>query len=101
MKKDDPAPSDEAWLLRVHGRVQGVGFRDACIHAAWAAGLHGWVRNRRDGTVEMLVQGPPAALGRWRTDLRRLVPQARIDAIEDTPCAPDLALRGFERRPTE
>ena len=100
MQDGDPS-NEEAWLLRVHGRVQGVGFRDGCVHAALAAGLRGWVRNRRDGTVEMLVQGPPALLGRWRSGLRQLVRQARVDAIEDTPCAPDPALRGFERRPTE
>ena len=100
MQHDDPV-NDEAWLLRVHGRVQGVGFRDACVDAALAAGLCGWVRNRRDGTVEMLVQGPPALLGRWRSGLRQLVPHARVDAIEDTPCTPDPALRGFGRRPTE
>jgi acylphosphatase len=100
MQHGDSA-NEEAWLLRVHGRVQGVGFRDGCVDAAQAAGLRGWVRNRRDGTVEMLVQGPPAQLGRWRSGLRQLVPHARVDAIEDTPCAPDPALRGFERRPTE
>lgn len=100
MATDDPV-QDEAWLLRVHGRVQGVGFRDGCVDAALAAGLHGWVRNRRDGTVEMMVQGPPAALARWRSGLRRLVPHARVDAIEDTPGAPDPLLRGFARRPTE
>ena len=101
MTTSDESTRDEAWLLRVHGRVQGVGFRDACVDAVLAAGLHGWVRNRRDGTVEMLVQGPAAALGRWRSGLRQLVPQARVDAVEDTPVAPDPALRGFERRPTE
>ena len=100
MQNDDPHP-EEAWLLRVHGRVQGVGFRDGCVDAALAAGLRGWVRNRRDGTVEMLVQGPPAQLGRWRAALRQLVPHARVDAIDDTPCALDPALQGFERRPTE
>ena len=100
MKHDDPV-NDEAWLLRVHGRVQGVGFRDGCVDAALAAGLHGWVRNRRDGTVEMLVQGSPAALGRWRIGLRHMLPHARVDAIEDTPVATDPTLRGFVRLPTE
>jgi acylphosphatase len=99
MTANDPS-GDEAWLLRVHGRVQGVGFRDACVHAALDAGLAGWVRNRRDGTVELLVQGPPAALGRWRSSLRTLVPAARVDAVDDTPVARDAGLRGFERRPT-
>ncbi|MBP6368461.1 MAG: acylphosphatase, partial [Burkholderiales bacterium] len=43
--------------LRAHGRVQGVGFRDALVDAAILAGVDGWVRNRRDGSVEAWVQG--------------------------------------------
>ncbi|MFI4925964.1 MAG: acylphosphatase, partial [Vicinamibacteria bacterium] len=46
--------------LVVHGRVQGVGFRFAMVDAAM--GLAGWVRNRHDGTVEAMVQGPPEAV---------------------------------------
>ena len=49
-------------LLRVRGRVQGVGFRDACVEAARTRGLVGWVRNRRDGSVELLLAGDAAQL---------------------------------------
>ncbi len=42
----------------VHGRVQGVGFRAWIHHQAELHGLTGWVRNRRDGTVEALFSGP-------------------------------------------
>jgi acylphosphatase len=50
------------WLVRAHGQVQGVGFRYACVLQARALGLTGWVRNRRDGTVEALLQGPAAQI---------------------------------------
>jgi len=46
----------------VHGRVQGVWFRDSCRHEAEAAGVAGWVRNRPDGTVEAAFEGPAAAV---------------------------------------
>ncbi|HEX5769078.1 MAG TPA: acylphosphatase, partial [Burkholderiales bacterium] len=48
--------------LRISGRVQGVGFRYAMQAEAERRGLGGWVRNRRDGTVEALVHGDAAAL---------------------------------------
>lgn len=46
----------------VHGRVQGVFFRDSCRREANWAGVSGWVRNRSDGAVEALVEGEPAAV---------------------------------------
>ncbi len=42
----------------VHGRVQGVGFRAFVEYTAERLGLEGWVRNRRDGTVEAVFAGP-------------------------------------------
>jgi len=42
----------------IHGRVQGVGFRAWTHHQAELHGLKGWVRNRRDGTVEAVFSGP-------------------------------------------
>lgn len=46
----------------VRGRVQGVGFRYFVLRHAEVLGLAGWVRNRRDGSVEVLAAGPPGAL---------------------------------------
>jgi acylphosphatase len=46
----------------VHGRVQGVGFRAWVQHQAELRGLDGWVRNRRDGTVEAVFSGPGSAV---------------------------------------
>lgn len=45
--------------IHIHGRVQGVGFRAWTQHQAQLHGLQGWVRNRRDGTVEAVFSGPP------------------------------------------
>ena len=51
-----------ARLLRIAGRVQGVGYRDWLMREAQAHGLSGWVRNRRDGTVEALIAGEMPAV---------------------------------------
>ena len=46
--------------LKIKGAVQGVGYRDWAIAEAKARGLDGWVRNRSDGSVEVLIAGPNA-----------------------------------------
>ena len=46
----------------VRGRVQGVGYRQATRVTARALGLHGWVRNTREGTVELFAQGEDDAV---------------------------------------
>jgi acylphosphatase len=70
--------SIETRRLRVRGRVQGVGFRQGCVDAAAAFDVMGWVRNRLDGTVELLVQGPADALDRMQRWLAGGVPAARV-----------------------
>jgi acylphosphatase len=88
-------------LARVHGRVQGVGFREACVAQAQLLGLSGWVRNRSDGTVEVLVQGPDAALEAMLRWLHRGPPAARVSAVAAREAtAPVEGLVGFARRPT-
>ena len=61
-------------LIREHiifrGRVQGVGFRYQAMYASRTYGATGWVENLPDGSVEMEVQGTPAAIGKVLTHLR-------------------------------
>lgn len=62
--------------VRVEGRVQGVGYRAWVESTARAMGLTGWVRNRHDRSVEMVLQGPPEAVG----DMLRRCERGPLDA---------------------
>jgi len=83
--------------LRIHGRVQGVGYRWFARSAAQAASLVGWVRNLDDGTVQCEAQGPGAHLDRFAGELRRGPAFGRVDqvSIEEIP-AVTRAERDFE-----
>ena len=70
--------------LEVRGIVQGVGFRQSLAKRANALGLAGWVRNRRDGSVEALLYGDPAKLDLLKEWARRGPPLARVDAVKTT-----------------
>lgn len=65
----------------VHGVVQGVGFRWFAERTARALGLHGWVRNRADGTVETLAEGDEQAVGEYLARLRRGPLGSRVDDV--------------------
>lgn len=86
--------------LRIAGRVQGVHFRDSMIEVARAAGVAGWVRNRRDGDVEAWVQGAPDAVQRVVDWAWKGPPLARVERVEVAERPADAALAGFERRAT-
>ena len=77
--------------VAVRGRVQGVGFRWFVRERARALGLTGWVRNRQDGTVEVLAEGTDAALRELRTLLRAGPSGARVSEVEDQPTTPNIA----------
>jgi acylphosphatase len=62
--------------------VQGVGFRWFVIQRARRAGLRGWVRNRLDGAVECLAEGPRPALERLLEDLREGPGPALVSGVE-------------------
>jgi acylphosphatase len=80
--------------LTVHGRVQGVGFRAFVEHEAGQRGLEGWVRNRRDGSVEMLIAGDTLVLHDMIEVCRRGPAVARVERMEiEEANAGDLARR--------
>ena len=89
-----------ALRLVVRGRVQGVGFRYAMVEAATRHRVAGWVRNRRDGTVEALVQGEPAAVEAVLAWCRRGPPAARVEAVDSFAATPDAGLAEFSDAPT-
>ena len=78
----------------VHGLVQGVFFRDSTRRVARAHGVAGWARNRDDGTVEAVFEGPPAAVDALVEFAAEGPPDARVERIETYDEAPE-DLRGF------
>jgi acylphosphatase len=91
--------------VTIRGRVQGVGYRAFVAHQAMALGLQGWVRNRRDGSVEALFAGAANVVSDMVALCRRGPPYARVDALEEEPANSDtLNLRlmgeGFSVLPT-
>jgi acylphosphatase len=80
--------------LVVRGRVQGIGYRAFVEHAALKLGLAGWVRNRRDGSVEAVFAGAPEKLDAIIEACRHGPLGARVDALDQRDGgAGDLALR--------
>ena len=85
--------------VRITGRVQGVWYRGWTVDHARQLGLSGWVRNRRDGSVEAVFSGAEQAV-RAMIDLCRKGPPAALvsevaEQIETTPADP-----GFRQAPT-
>ncbi|HXX85772.1 MAG TPA: acylphosphatase [Casimicrobiaceae bacterium] len=67
--------------LLITGRVQGVGYRFAFADEARELRLQGWVRNRRDGSVEAIVAGPAAHVEAMIAWAHRGPPAARVAAV--------------------
>jgi acylphosphatase len=78
--------------IRVRGRVQGVGFRDALRVEALRLGVRGWVRNCADGSVQALLQGNDDAVEHLVQWARRGPPLARVRAMDE-----ETIERGFDR----
>ena len=91
--------ADTALRIVVTGRVQGVGFRAWTCGEARRRHIRGWVRNRRDGTVEALLIGPPDAIEAIVEACRRGPSSARVTEITRANAADDSSI-GFEEHPT-
>ena len=83
--------------LTIHGRVQGVFYRDWTVETARSLGLRGWVRNLPVGTVEAHVEGAHDAVERLIAAMRDGPPRAQVERIEQHPADPQ-GLETFERR---
>ena len=81
--------------ITITGRVQGVGYRDWVVDTGRRLGLAGWVRNRRDGSVEAHVQGPREACDAFVERCRQGPPSADVDRVVVTRAAFDPTLSGF------
>ena len=76
---------DEAAMVRITGRVQGVGFRAWTREEAERLGLTGWVRNEPDGSVLALLAGPPAGISQMLERFRHGPPGASVSGAERQP----------------
>lgn len=76
--------------VTIRGRVQGVGYRAWVEHEAVARGIEGWVRNRRDGSVEAVFAGAAEAVAAMIEACRRGPSSARVDAVNDEAAGPDM-----------
>ncbi|MGQ0752799.1 MAG: acylphosphatase [Betaproteobacteria bacterium] len=85
--------------LRISGHVQGVGFRMYVARKARELGLAGWVRNRRDGSVEAEIQGTPAAVDAMAAAARRGPSGSVVTGVKMS--GGNGQYQEFEVRPTE
>jgi acylphosphatase len=85
--------------LVISGRVQGVGFRHYTRLEARARGVSGWVRNRKDGTVEAMVHGPQEAVDALIEWTRHGPPSAKVTDVQVS--AGTGSYEGFDVRATQ
>jgi acylphosphatase len=83
--------------IRVHGRVQGVFFRDTVRGEAASRGVSGWVRNCADGTVEGVFEGDPDAVDALVEFCRSDPGHARVESVDVVSEEPE-SLAGFDVR---
>jgi acylphosphatase len=83
--------------LVIHGRVQGVFFRDSLRRLAERHGISGWARNTWEGTVEAVLEGEPDAVARVIEFAREGPDGARVERVDVGEEDPE-GLRGFQIR---
>jgi len=84
--------------ILVSGRVQGVSYRDFVVRTAHRLGLIGWVRNLRDGRVEMVAAGDEGAIGALVDACREGPPLARVEHVEAHAAEDEKPGKGFTKR---
>ena len=77
-----------AIAVTVHGRVQGVFFRDSCQQEAHDVGASGWITNQVDGTVSAVFEGTREAVDHMVQWARAGPPHADVDSVETAPVDP-------------
>ena len=80
----------------ISGRVQGVGYRAFSQEQALNLGLKGWVRNLRDGQVEVLVGGSEFTLGEFHKILQEGPPNSKVEGLKFVELTEPMELSGFE-----
>src|SRR3990167_2094792 len=100
MDSRDKDRTIETWLVRLCGRVQGIGYREACVRRAQAMGISGWGRSRVEGAVEVMLQGSPEQLADMCKWLRDGMSAALVNELEVTELHPFPRFDHFERLPT-
>lgn len=85
--------------VRITGVVQGVGFRAWTEQAAKARGLSGWVRNRRDGSVEAVISGADDKVDEMLAYLWQGPSASRVERVDVAPADHPMQL-GFRQLPT-
>jgi acylphosphatase len=88
----------ERLRLRVTGRVQGVWYRGAMQSEANRLGVHGWVRNLADGSVEAVIEGAPSAVRALRAWCESGPPGAHVVQVVASPEPTGGELHGFHIR---
>lgn len=72
----------ELRVIKIHGKVQGVGYRFFATRVARRLGLKGWIRNLRDGTVDAAVEGEPEAIEEWIEEIKEGPRYAEVTRID-------------------
>ncbi|MDX3906110.1 MAG: acylphosphatase [Pigmentiphaga sp.] len=98
MQELDSSHPLETVIVRVTGKVQGVGYRLATVRRAHLVGVGGWVRNNEDGSVEALVQGTPDQVDQMLEWMRQGPPQARVDELTSERQFIDRRFARFEQQ---
>ena len=102
LRTKQPAPimANTVVRLEITGQVQGVGFRWSMAEQAGRLGVRGWVRNRRDGSVEAMVAGDSASVDQLIVWARKGPPTAAVEAVNVNPDSAETEFGSFEQWPT-